>query len=165
MISSVNMHFPAIGKEFSMDAVSLGWVSTAYLLASAMFLVPIGRIADIYGRKKLFITGILYLPRLPLPWSLYFRQDAHWFTNLSGNRDCHDFMDGNCPFNFGLPCQEEVKALGISVASTYLGLSLGPFLGGLLTSQFGWRTIFLVNVPARVDSYYSGFPEIERRMG
>src|SRR4030042_4205201 len=58
-ISSVNIALPAIGKEFSMDAVSLGWVSTAYLLASAMFLVPIGRVADIYGRKKIFTVGIL----------------------------------------------------------------------------------------------------------
>src|SRR5512136_886949 len=57
--SAVNIALPSIGKEFSMDAVSLGWVATAYLLASAMFLVPFGRIADIYGRKKIFTLGLL----------------------------------------------------------------------------------------------------------
>src|SRR3972149_12291993 len=57
--SSVNIALPSIGKEFSMDAISLGWVATAYLLASAMFLVPFGRVADIYGRKKIFTLGIL----------------------------------------------------------------------------------------------------------
>src|SRR5512143_275270 len=57
--SAVNIALPSIGKDFSMDAVSLGWVATAYLLASAMFLMPFGRIADIYGRKKIFTVGLL----------------------------------------------------------------------------------------------------------
>ncbi len=63
-ISSVNIALPTIGKEMSMTAISLGWVSTAYLLASAMFLVPFGRIADIYGRKKIFISGDHILPEI-----------------------------------------------------------------------------------------------------
>ena len=57
-LSAVNIALPAISSEFSMDAVSLGWVATAYLLASAVFLVPFGRIADIYGRKKIFSLGL-----------------------------------------------------------------------------------------------------------
>src|SRR4030066_2523443 len=58
MGSSVFIGLPSIGKEFSMDVVLLSWVSTAYLLAAAMFLVPFGKIADIYGRKKIFKYGI-----------------------------------------------------------------------------------------------------------
>ena len=58
-MSSVNIALPSIGKEFLMDAVLLSWVSTAYLLASAMFLVPFGKIADIYGRKRIFTYGIM----------------------------------------------------------------------------------------------------------
>jgi len=57
-LSAVNIALPAIGSQFSMDAVSLSWVSTAYLLASAVFLVPFGRIADIHGRKKIFTIGL-----------------------------------------------------------------------------------------------------------
>lgn len=57
-LSAVNIALPTIGREFSMDAVSMGWVATAYLLASAVFLVPFGRIADIYGRKKIFTAGL-----------------------------------------------------------------------------------------------------------
>jgi len=48
-ISSVNIALPSIGKAFSMDAILLSWVTTVYLLTSAMFLVPFGKIADIYG--------------------------------------------------------------------------------------------------------------------
>ncbi len=58
MGSSVFIGLPSIGKEFSMDVVMLSWVSTAYLLAAAMFLVPFGKIADIYARKKIFKYGI-----------------------------------------------------------------------------------------------------------
>ncbi len=59
MGSSVNIALPSIGKEFSMDAILLSWVSTSYILSAAMFLVPMGRIADIHGRKKVFTQGIL----------------------------------------------------------------------------------------------------------
>src|SRR5660398_223526 len=59
MGSSVCIGLPSIGKEFAMDAVMLSWISTSYLLAAAMFLVPFGRVADIYGRKKIFKYGII----------------------------------------------------------------------------------------------------------
>ena len=56
--SAVNIALPTIGNVFHMDAISLFWVATAYLLASALFLVPFGKLADIYGRKKIFLWGI-----------------------------------------------------------------------------------------------------------
>ena len=59
MGSSINVALPSIGREFSMDAVLLGWVATSYLLAAAVFLVPFGRIADIHGRKLVFTYGII----------------------------------------------------------------------------------------------------------
>lgn len=59
MGSSVNIALPNIGKEFGMSAVSLGWVATAFLLTTAMFQVPFGRIADIHGRKKVFRFGLM----------------------------------------------------------------------------------------------------------
>src|SRR3989304_942662 len=59
MGSSVNIALPSLGKELSLDAVMLGWIATAYLLSSATLLVPFGRIADIYGRKRIFTCGIV----------------------------------------------------------------------------------------------------------
>src|SRR4030043_2272741 len=58
MGASVNIALPSIGREFKADAVQLGWVATAYILAAAVFLVPFGKLADIYGRKKIFLVGI-----------------------------------------------------------------------------------------------------------
>jgi MFS family permease len=59
MSAALNIALPQIGDELNMDAISLSWVATAYLLASVAFMVPFGRIADIYGRKKIFTWGII----------------------------------------------------------------------------------------------------------
>ncbi len=59
MGSSLNIALPSIGRQFHADAVTLSWVATGYLLAAAVFLVPFGRFADIVGRKKIFIAGII----------------------------------------------------------------------------------------------------------
>src|SRR4030042_719173 len=59
MGSSIAIALPTIGRDLAMDAILLGWVATTYILASVIFLVPIGRIADIYGRKKIFTCGMI----------------------------------------------------------------------------------------------------------
>jgi len=56
-VSSVNIALPSIGKEFAMNAISLSWVPSAYILSSAALLVPFGRVADLYGRKKILWSG------------------------------------------------------------------------------------------------------------
>jgi EmrB/QacA subfamily drug resistance transporter len=149
--SAVNVALPSIGKEFSMDAISLGWVSTSYLLATAMFLVPFGRVADIHGRKKVFTIGILLFTAAS--FSMVLCQSGAMlisFRVLQGIGSAMVFGTGMALLTSVFPAQERGKVLGISVAATYTGLSLGPFLGGLLTSHFGWRSIFLVNVPLGV---------------
>ncbi len=146
--SSVNIALPSIGKEFSMDAIALEWVSTAYLLASAMFLIPFGRLADIYGRKRLFVIGMLTFVVASFAMVLC-RSGATLisFRVLQGIGAAMIFSTGMALLTSVFPNQERGKAIGISVAATYVGLSVGPFLGGFLTMQFGWRSIFFVNVP------------------
>ena len=61
MASAINIAIPSIGSEFSADVILLSWIPTAYLLAAAVFAVPFGRIADIYGMKKIFTLGYNYL--------------------------------------------------------------------------------------------------------
>ena len=60
MISAINIALPSIEKEFQLDAVLLSWVAASFLLAASVFLVPFGRLADIYGRKKTFVAGIAF---------------------------------------------------------------------------------------------------------
>ncbi len=59
MGSSINVALPTIGKEFSVDAILLNWVVTSYFLASVVFLIPFGKIADMYGRKRIFSYGLI----------------------------------------------------------------------------------------------------------
>ena len=146
--SSVNVALPSIGREFSMDAISLGWVAMAYILTSAMFLLPFGRTADIRGRKRIFTAGIVLFTLASLSMVLS-RSTAMFlcFRILQGIGAAMMFSTGIALLTSVFPAEERGKALGINVAAVYFGLSIGPFLGGFLTLHFGWRSIFFVNVP------------------
>jgi len=151
MGSSINIALPSIGKEFSLDAVTLAWVSTAYLLAATVFLLPFGRIADIYGRKRIFQYGILIYTVFCLLSALSTTVVMLiFFRVLQGIGGAMVFSTGVAILTSVFPVEERGKALGINVAAVYLGLSLGPFLGGLLTQHFGWRSIFIANIPLGV---------------
>jgi len=148
MGSSVNIALPSIGSEFAMDAISLGWVATAYLLAAAIFVVPFGRVADIYGRKRIFMCGVLIFAVSSLLLAISASATMLIsFRILQGIGGAMILGTGVAIITSVFPAEERGKALGINVAAVYLGLSLGPFLGGFLTQHFGWRSIFLVNVP------------------
>jgi EmrB/QacA subfamily drug resistance transporter len=148
MGSSVNVALPSIGAEFSMDAVLLSWVATIYLLAAAMFLVPFGRLADIYGRKKMLTYGIIiYTLSSFLSAIAVSAFTLIIFRVLQGIGAALIFGTCIAILMSVYPIGERGKALGITIAAVYLGLSLGPFLGGLLTQSFGWRSIFFVNIP------------------
>jgi len=148
MGSAINIALPSIGKEFAMDAILLSWVATAYLLAAAVALVPFGRIADIYGRKKIFTYGILIYTISSLLSAISTSAVMLIsFRILQGIGGAMIFGTGVAILTSVFPVGERGKALGINVAAVYLGLSLGPLLGGFLTQHFGWRSIFLLNVP------------------
>ena len=148
MGSSVNIALPSIGKEFLMDAVLLNWVATSYLLAAAMFLVPFGKIADIYGRKKIFLYGVsIYTISSFLSAISTSAITLISFRILQGIGSAMIFGTGVAILTSVFPVGERGKVLGINAAAIYLGLSLGPFVGGVLTQHLSWRSIFLANVP------------------
>ena len=146
MGSAVNIALPVLGKELSLDAVTLGWIATAYLLSSAAFLVPFGRIADIYGRKKIFTCGIAIFTVSSL-FSGISSSAAMLisFRVLQGVGGAMLAGTAVALLTTVFPASERGKVLGINVAATYLGLSLGPVLGGVLTQHLGWRSIFFLS--------------------
>lgn len=148
MGSSINIALPSIGKDFAMNAVLLSWVATAYLLAAAVFLVPFGRLADIHGRKKVFAAGIVVytLGSLLCGLSTSSAMLLSWRV-VQGVGSAMMFGTALAIITSVFPPDERGRALGINVAAVYVGLSLGPFLGGLLTQHLGWRSVFLANVP------------------
>jgi EmrB/QacA subfamily drug resistance transporter len=147
-LSAVIIALPTLAQEFRMDAIQIGWVSTAYLLASAVFLVPFGRIADIYGRKRVFATGLLIFALASFFMIIAPSALAVILLRvLQGFGSAMIFGTAVAILTSVTPPEHRGKALGIYTTSVYLGLSMGPFLGGILTDRFGWRSIFAVNVP------------------
>jgi EmrB/QacA subfamily drug resistance transporter len=148
MASAVNIALPAIGKELHVDAVLLSWMATAYLLALAVCLVPFGRLADIHGRKKIFRSGIIlfiFSSGLCGVSSSIFM--LLLFRILQGIGNAMVFATGIAILVSVYPPQERGKILGINVAAVYIGLSAGPFLGGIMTQYFTWRSVFLSPIP------------------
>ena len=146
-MSSVNIALPSIEREFQMNAILLSWVMTAYLLTSAMFLVPFGKIADIYGRKRIFTYGILIFTLASLGSAVSNSPTMLICSRiLQGVGAAEIYCVGTAILTSVFPSRELGKVLGINLAAVYIGNSAGPFLGGFLTHHFGWRSIFLVNV-------------------
>jgi len=143
--AAVNVALPTIGREFAMEAVVMTWVSTIFFLAIAMVQVPCGRLADIYGRKKLFVIGLLVT---------IFASFFGAFTDsvimllismaLLGMGAGITFNNSISILTSVFPADMRGRVLGISTAGTYIGLSMGPFIGGVLTGAFGWQSIFIL---------------------
>jgi len=147
MGSSINIALPVIAKEFAVDAVELGWIATSYILAAAVFLVPFGKLADIYGRKKIYTAGIIVYTISSLLCAI--SQNEIMLTiarGLQGLGGSMIFGTAVAILTSVFPTNERGKVLGYNLAATYLGLSLGPAIGGILTHQLGWRSVFFVSV-------------------
>ena len=146
--SSINIALPIIGNDFSMDAILLSWVPTSFLLAAAIFLVPIGRFADIHGRKKIFALGTAVFTTASLLAGLAPSATVLIAARaLQGIGGAMISGTGVAILTSVFPSEERGRVLGINVAAVYLGLSLGPPIGGMLTQQLGWRSIFFVTIP------------------
>lgn len=147
MGASVNVALPAIGKEFGLDAVSLSWVSTAFILTTAAMLLPFGRLSDIKGRVNIFKKGLL----LFLASSLLCGLSVNGYMLivariLQGIGSSMVFSNASAIVVSVFPPQDRGRVLGINVAAVYTGLSAGPFLGGIMVQLLGWRSLFLLNV-------------------
>jgi EmrB/QacA subfamily drug resistance transporter len=151
MLSATNVALPSIGEEFGMDPIALGWIQTSYLLSSAIVLVPIGRIADIRGRKAIFLLGTAIFAIscfvMPFSTSSYMLIAVRLVQGVGG---AMIFGTSVAILTSVFPPGETGKALGINVATVYSAIALGPFLGGILTSNLGWRSIFFFSAVAGI---------------
>lgn len=146
MGSAINLALPSISLQFNPSTFLLSWVATGYLLTSAAFLLPLGRLADIVGRRKVFLWGVEIFILFSLLCSLSRSIEALIaFRVLQGIGGSMIFGTGVAILTSIYPPQERGKVMGINVAAVYIGLSLGPVLGGVLNYNFGWQSIFLFN--------------------
>ncbi len=143
MASSVNIALPSISEEFYISSVLLNWIPLSFTLATAIFVLPFGRLADIFGKRKLLMLGMTCFSI----FSLICGFAVNPIMLVVGRS-----LQGVCAASIAVtvvsiltsvfPAGKRGKALGLNVAMTYIGLSTGPYLGGLLTSTLGWRSLF-----------------------
>lgn len=148
MVSSLIVAIPAIGKEFSMSAAEMSWMSTAFFLAASMFLLPCGRAADIFGVKRVFTLGIyVYFISALLAYLSPSSMTLTTARFLTGIGAAMIFGTSFAILSLSLPESERGQALGINIAGSLLGFALGFQAGGLLTYYLSWRWIFLLTLP------------------
>ena len=153
LTSAVNLALPSIGKELHANAITLGWVISSFILTSAIFLLPFGRLGDIIGRKKIFSFGILLFTIST--FLIIFSRSIISLIILrvfQGFSSAMIFGTSMAILTSVFQPGERGKAIGINITATYLGLSLGPVIGGVLTHYLGWRSIFAFLVPFGIIS-------------
>lgn len=147
MASAVNVAVPMIEKDLELDAIFLAWISTAFLLSTAMFLIPMGRLGDIKGRGKIFVIGVSIFAISALFCSISTSGEMLVvFRFLQGIGSAMIAGTAIAMVTSAFPPQERGKVLGINTSAVYVGLSSGPFFGGLITQFLGWRAVFALPI-------------------
>ena len=123
-------------------------MATALLLAIAVFLIPLGKIGDIYGRKKIFTLGLAVYTLASLTGAFSISMSMLIAVRVFQGFGAAMFVTtGMAIVTSVFPPERRGRAIGFYVSAVYIGLSVGPFAGGLLTQHLGWRSNFGVVVP------------------
>lgn len=145
MGASINLALTEIAHDYNMSGISQSWILTAFLVSSAIFQVPFGRMADLVGRKRIFTYGLLVTTIASaaciLPYGGTFLIVCR---ALQGIGSAMTFSTGMAILTAVFEPHERGRAMGVNVAVVYLSLALGPSLGGFMMAQWGWRSIFIV---------------------
>jgi EmrB/QacA subfamily drug resistance transporter len=151
MLSAVNVAIPTIAAGLGADAIMLSWIPTAYLLTSAVLLLPFGRLADTYGRKRVFQLGMIIVTVASvLASTAQSVQQLVACRVLQGIGASMLFATGVALLTSLMPREQRGAAIGLSVSSVYFGLACGPLLGGWATHHYSWRAAFLIHIPIAV---------------
>jgi EmrB/QacA subfamily drug resistance transporter len=144
----VSTTLPVISDSLKMSYSEVIWVPTAYLVTIAVLLLSMGRLSDIKGRKWLYISGFGVFVLGSFLCSISANgTEIVLFRVVQGVGAALIMSTSTALVTDVFPAQERGKALGINAMFVYVGLSLGPALGGFLTGILGWRSIFWVNIP------------------
>ena len=148
----VNLALPKIINDFSISVSAAAWIATAYILANAIFVPIWGKLGDTIGRKKVYILGftifIFGSVLAGLAWNLSSMIVFRVIQAIAGSADYPTAMAILAvTFKEG---KERAQALGIWSSSFAVASVFGPLLGGPLIDNFGWRSVFLVNLPVGI---------------
>lgn len=162
MLSATNVALPAIADDLQLDAVTLSWIPMAYLMASAMFVLIFGRIADSAGRKKVFLwgTGAVIISSVLAALSLNggMLLGARFLQGISA---AMLYATQMAIVTSVFPTAQRGRMIGLVVSCVYIGLATGPLLGGLVIDTLGWRYSFLLQVPLALVVLFTGLLRVK----
>jgi EmrB/QacA subfamily drug resistance transporter len=161
--SIVNTVLPVIARGFDTDVAGIQWVVTSYLLALSGLLLSCGRLGDIRGHRAVYLWGfVLFVgssAACALAPSLGVLIAARCAQGVGAA-----LLSANslAILTAGFPDQARGRALGTYVMLTYLGLVIGPSLGGWLADQLSWRAVFAINLPLGLGALILSYRSIPR---
>lgn len=153
IFSAINTALAAIKIEFSASVTQLQWIINIFGVAMCSTLVIFSRIADIYGRKRLYLIGIAGTGISMLGAGL--APSIHWilfFQCTLGLSAAILLPVSQALISHVFPAEERSRAIGIWAAVVGLALAAGPILSGFIVSVLSWRWVFLVNLPFIISS-------------
>jgi EmrB/QacA subfamily drug resistance transporter len=144
----VNTALPFIQKAFNVDILQLQWVSNIFTIILSMTMIAIGKLADVWGRKKVFYCGVVIFAIAALGAGLSPTIELLIvFRGLQALGASILFISSAALLSDVFPEHQRVKAISIYGGVTGFGLMIGPFLGGILIGLLGWRWVFWINLP------------------
>ena len=162
MLSSVNVALPAMARALDLNAVVVSWVPTSFLLASAALLITFGRLADMFGRKRIFMIGTAALVLTSvLAATATNGFEIIVYRTLQGVAASMLYATHVAIITSVYPPAERGKVVGLIVSVIYIGLTLGPLLGGWLVSWYGWQAAFMVHVPLCLVAFAYGLTVVK----
>ena len=142
---------PTIQRELGVSLSTLQWTINAYLLATAVFVIAGGRLADLFGARKIFCIGVAIYSFASVMGA--FAESGWWLVMsraIQGTGGAMMSPAGMSLLIHAFPENKRGKAIGIVVAAGSLFLSLGPFVGGAFTQYLSWRFSFWINPPIAI---------------
>ena len=141
--SALNMSLPDIGKEFSAGTSAMSWIVEIFLITCTIFVLPMGRLSNIVGKRRIFLGGTALFTFSSVVIHLVQSVEMLLLVRaLQGIASAMLFATNMAIIALAYPKEKRGKAMGLAVSVIYIGLAVGPVVGGFLNYYFGWRSIF-----------------------
>ena len=149
--TGVNIALPEIAEHFDLDIPTVQWVTLGYVLSTSAMFLPLGRISDMIGRTRVYVFSfMIFMAAAAVGGS------APTFSVLIAAKIVQGVGSAGIQANAmamitdAFPGRERGKAIGLYTTVVGIGAAVGPIIGGLLISGFGWRSLFFANIPLGV---------------